>query len=196
MSYKDLYRYIQEQPSPIDLQIVRQKIADLLPGRRVQIRSSSMDPNKLLGYYVSSRNADAAFYAGLPAGAAVIVIGGSLDEKWARYVQLKELMHLFDDPLQATTTAEELASLLSGLCDSVIGKSITPQATSEYICMWMAIGLLCPELKRVELQNRRDARDISDIELSEELMCPARMIPALFSPNYKTIITEIIEDSE
>lgn len=189
MSFNELYDHVQGLDTPVQLDEIRRKISGLLPGRPCRVVRSELNSDRLLGYYISARNEDTLFFGMATApGRAFIVISSALNNCWSRFVEVKELMHLFDDPLSSTNSGEELETLLSGMCERVEPGTRTPQVQSEHECFWMAVALFCPEDKRVELLQRREAGSISDREIAEELKFPERCVPALFSSDYKTNI--------
>lgn len=192
MSFRELYDQFQDKKVPIDLAEVRQAISQLLPGRFIRVVRLELNRDKIQGFYLSPRNEDTAYY-GAPPGAAVIGLSKSLNYCWARFVEIKELMHCFDDPLSSTNSAEELESLLFGLCENVTAPRAR-HVQSEYECFWMALALSCPEKLRVDLQRQRDAQGIADLAIAEMLKIPERVVPGLFMPSYKSNVLAVMRD--
>lgn len=194
MSFGALYKDVQGLQVPVLIDSVRTLIANLLPERRVCVLRMELDPTRCKGFYLSSRNEDTAFHPHVKPGAAVIAISKHLDAAWSRYVEVKELLHLFDDPLHTTNSQSQLEQLLLGLCDgsNAIPRQLSTQEQSEYDCMWMALALLCPEEERATLQVRREAKLISDAEIADRLEIPELMLTVLFSPVYKDQIARIL----
>lgn len=190
MSFGALYKEVQDLPAPIGPGEIRVRIGRLLGGRRATVVRMALDPDLIKGYYLSPRNEDTLYFKGVPAGAAVIVVSRDLDGPWARFVESKELMHLFDDPLHSTNTGVELETLMDGLCQSVDPERAdrSPQEQSEYECFWMAMALICPERVRVDYQQRREAGHILDAQIAAELQIPEVLVPALLSEEYKPSI--------
>ncbi len=192
MCFGDLYDYIQTLEVPISRTDVRAKIRDLLPTKPFRLLVSGLNVDMMLGYYVSARNTEHPFVK--QAGTAVIVIARENNERWRRIVEFKELMHLFDDPWESTNNADELESLLIGMCENVETHR-TEQMQSEIECLWMAFAICCPEEKRVELQQRRSDEEILDSGIAELLRIPERWVPFLFVPEYKDNIGALIRKS-
>src|SRR4051812_1577033 len=122
MSFRQLYDFVQTQHNvPIDLADLGREIGQIIRphGRGVSVRKVALDLNVSRGFYISSRNEDTAYYRGVPPGNAVVVLSKSLNPCWTRYVQLKELMHVFDDPLDSTNSEQDLEVLLFGLCEDI-----------------------------------------------------------------------------
>jgi hypothetical protein len=183
MSFGDLYTFRQNLGIPLNLPEIRKKIRELL-GRRVQVIKLDIDAGRLLGSYISPRNEDTLYYGAAP-GVAVVVLSQHLDDDWADFVQLKELMHMFDDPLMSTNTPEEFERLISGLCENADPTKRSLQEQSEYDCFLMAVALACPETLRVELQLKRESKTMTDAEIAELLHIPERIVPAVFGQYYK-----------
>ena len=195
MSFRQLYDFVQTQHNvPIDLADLAREIGQIIRphGRGVSVRQIALNPDVLRGFYISSRNEDTLFYKGVPPGNAVVALSLSLNYCWTRYVQLKELMHVFDDPLDSTNSEQDLEILLFGLCED-IKEGRSNQLRSEHECLWMALALFCPEALRVELQQKRDAKEMSDHDIAQLLKIPERVVPGLFFPSYKSNISFLLE---
>jgi hypothetical protein len=194
MSFRELYEVAQGLDTPIDLSRIRAQIGQLLPpGRKCRVIRSAINVDRLTGYYVSGRNEDSLFL-GVPPGTSVIVLSDTLNVCWSRFVEVKELMHLFDDPLSFTNSPDELEKLITGMCESISPTHHrSPQLQSEFECFWMAVALFCPEEKRVELKIQRDARTLSDLEIAEMLKMPERCVPHLFAESYKDNVSYLLQ---
>lgn len=194
MSFGALYKEVQTLSVPVQTAEIRSIVGRLLNGRRAVVVKQDLDPNLIKGYYISPRNEDSLF-RGVPPGAAVIVVAKVLDEPWARYVELKELMHLFDDPMHTTNIGAELEVLLAGLCESVDPDRAdrSPQVQSEYECEWMALALSCPEEIRVDLQRRREEKAITDQEIANILGIPGVLVIPLMSSEYKASVAWLLD---
>lgn len=195
MSFRELYEFVQGLDTPVDLSRIRAKIAELIPGRKCRVVRSKINVDLLLGYYVSARNEDTLFM-GLPPGSAAIVLSSDLNYCWGRFVEMKELMHLFDDPISFTNSPEELEKLLSGMCESVIpAHNRSTQLQSEFECFWMALALMCPEELRVELKKQRDAKVLSDLDIAHRLKMPERFVYQLLSDAFKDNVAYLLRES-
>ena len=195
MSFRQLYDFVQTKNTlPIDLAELGSEIGRIIRpyGRGVSIRTVDFNPKISRGFYLSSRNEDTVMYKGVPLGNAVVVLSEGLNYCWTRYVQLKELMHIFDDPLDSTNSDNDLETLLFGLCEDV-KEGRSRQLKSEHECLWMALALFCPEPLRVQLQQQRDAQTITDHDIAEMLKIPERVVVGLFLPGYKDNIAYLLE---
>jgi hypothetical protein len=191
MPYRDVYAYCQTLHPPISRNAIKAKLLELIPEPGIKVIASGLDVSLVLGYYISASNIDSRFVQ-QAGGRNVIVFARDLDDKWQRFVTVKEMMHMLDDPLETTNSESELEALLADFCGSSETGEMTPQMRSEVQCFWMAIGLLCPEHERVSLQQQRDAEVISDDEISDFLNVPIKYVPAFFHHRYKEIIDRLI----
>lgn len=191
MSFREVWEFRQELPVVLDLVDIRRKLREIVPSRSFLVIETEADPDLMCGCYISPRNEDTLFH-GCPPGAGAIIISRSLDERWKRFVQLKELMHLFDDPLKSTTTAAEFEMLLSGLCASIQSTQRTVQHQSEIECLWMAGSLMCTEEVRLDFTRQREAKQLSDAQIAEAIEMPEAIIGLLFSQYYKEQVDMLI----
>lgn len=193
MCYRDLYEFAQALHPPLAVANIRNKIPDLVPGRRVTTVELDVPKERFFGFYISHRNEDTIYYPNVRAGSAIIAISEHLDPEWKKFVELKELMHVLDDPLQATSTAKEFEDLLAGLCSDADPNKLSPQYKSEIECLWMALSLCCPETIRSDYQQRRENQQITDAVIAEELVIPERLVIHLCSDRYKANIQYLLD---
>lgn len=189
MHFRELYDYRQGLGQKLEIRDIRVKLRDM-SGRAVEVVKTQLAREFLLGYYISGRNEDCLFIGTTP-GASVVVLSSELNECWARFVELKELLHLLDDPWHSTNSAAELEDLILNMTPGQ--KNMNNQVRSEYACMWVAIALMCREEDRIEFARLREAGQISDYEIALQLKMPERFVPALFSKDFKEITGGIID---
>ncbi|PPU75887.1 hypothetical protein XhhCFBP4925_20810 [Xanthomonas hortorum pv. hederae] len=79
---------------------------------RPKVIFHGMNPKMIRGMFVTAENVSHPFakHANGPGG-AVVVIARDLNYCWKRLVQVKELMHYFDTPVQLVGTPEDLGKL-------------------------------------------------------------------------------------
>lgn len=189
--FRELYEFRQGLSLQIDPMQVKAKLRELLPHRSAVIAKSKLDPSLMAGYYISARNADIAFHNAVPTGSSLILISNSLNVCWTRFVMVKELLHLCDDPLHSTNNADEFEQLLVGIHGGLVAP--TQQVESEYNCMWLALALMCREEDRLEFERHRDAGALSDLDIATQLRMPERFVTALFNPDYKELVAAVID---
>ena len=151
MSYKALYEYCQTLKAPIGRNDVLPKVREL-SGQGLTYIRAGLDQNVLLGFFVTAENKNHQFVR-QTGGGNVIVIARGLDRFWERFVLFKEMMHTFDSQFQRTNTEADLEVLLTDFCATEITGEPSQQFISEQACLWMAVGALCPETTRVDLQH-------------------------------------------
>ncbi|MDW2979951.1 MAG: hypothetical protein WBG81_07520 [Rhodanobacter sp.] len=189
MSFAALYEYCQSLAVPIGQNAVREKVCELT-GRTGLIRvmcSNQLADEVMWGCIVwpgTVKHPYAQFCNGEP----LIVVARGLDERERRFVVVKELMHLFDEALERVSTPQEFEELLTHMsAPAPDGRSAAMQ--SEANCMWMALTVMCPEAMRQDLQRKREAGEIGDVDIAERLKIPEVYVPLLFVPNFKQIVT-------
>jgi len=105
MPYKDLYEYCQTLTPKISRNTIKNKALELSGVPSVRIVKTGLDTTICRGFYLSAKNNNHRLVQQL--GSHVIVLArDGLNYCWERFVVVKELMHLFDDPISATDTGE------------------------------------------------------------------------------------------
>ncbi|MNM06965.1 hypothetical protein D3C81_169960 [compost metagenome] len=192
MPYKDLYEFAQGLEPVVNRNAIRDKILELTGASGFRFfRHPGLDKNKLAGMYVHPGNLDHQF-SRQAQGKHVVALAYDLNRCWDRFVSVKEMMHLFDDDLEKANTEDDFDSIIDGLFDEAFDGQMSPQCVSEIRCFWMAVGVLCPERIRSELHRKRDAGEMTDLEIAEYLKVPAAYIGSFCSPNIKKIMQRLI----
>lgn len=191
MPYRDLYAYAQDLEPAVNRNAIRDKIIELTGASGFRFFCDhELNPEELCGYYLSPGNDDHQF-ARQAGGKHVVAFAKSLNNCWQRFVVLKEMMHLFDGPLEKTNTADDLESIFVGMLDPDFDGRISPQCLSEFKCFWMALGVVCPERIRAGLQQQRDAGTMSELEIAKYLRIPEAYIGRLFHPKFKDMMARL-----
>jgi hypothetical protein len=138
--------------------------------------------------YLSAQNTSAKFVQQV--GSRVIVTARGLNYCWERFVFTKELMHAFDDPIQATDTGEVFDNQLQEITRPAGGR-VSPQTTAEFLAFWMALGILCPEQQRLAYAEKLVAKQIDEYSIALELRIPELYVPLLFEPRYQPILHQL-----
>lgn len=193
MTYASLYDYCQELTVPVSRADIVPKVVELARrprGPLIMLRG--MDPQKLAGFTVwPGPDADPHnVYVKWGRGEPVIVVARDLNYCWKRFVVIKELMHYFDRPLEKVTNAADFAALVSEFSGPQIDRSNA--MGSEVRALWMALGVICPENLRQQLESRRLHQQISDMDIAQMLKMPVVYVPLLFQPHYKQLIANLL----
>lgn len=195
MTYKDLYEYCQGQANiPISTRLIAVKLAEMLPHEPFRIIESGLDTARIRGYFVPSCNTDHQFVK-QTGGGNVVVIARDLDASWKRFVKVKELMHLFDKPLEVVNARADFDTLLDDFFGSQNPQEEkkSPFYQSESKAFWMALALFCPESIRVVLaSNLSDGKKVIN-EIAQELRLPVFCVTALLHDDFKKILTDILD---
>jgi len=100
-----------------------------------------------------------------------------------RFVQVKELMHLFDSEVARTNSVDKFKMLL----EEIEHDPVNPSAmyTSEHYTKWMALLILCPRKFRDPAKKRYDDDNASYYDIALEFRITEGLIPDLFSEFYE-----------
>ena len=188
MSYAKLYAHCQSLPVHIGRNLVREAVLELAGrtgGRQVRM---ALDPAICRGLYLSARNTESVLVKQF--GGCIIATARGLDPLMDRFIYVKELMHMFDDPEEAVDSGEKLEALLDEFSDTA-SKSI--HMLAEFGCFWMALGALCPEDCRKMLEADRVSGKIDEDGISTKLKIPLQYVPRLFEGRYPELIETLVE---
>ncbi|MBP6818363.1 MAG: hypothetical protein KBC46_03565 [Ferrovibrio sp.] len=195
MSFRELYDYCQTFPGMVGRNAVVACVRELLPRAPFSVIQDGLDPTICRGYYLSARNDQHRVVQQL-GGRNVIVLARLNNRCWTRFVLFKEMMHLFDDPMDSTTQAVHLDAVMLAF-ENTGQLPNSPQLRSELETMWMAAALLCPEHQRVEYMRRNtldqaDPEYMDDLQIAMELRMPQQWVQRLFQPRYRKILDALL----
>jgi hypothetical protein len=189
MGYGEVYHASQELTPAIGRGVIYDRVLAATGVNRVRHFRAQMDTAVCRGFYLPAQNTQSRFVQ--QAGGHVIVTARDLNRCWERFVFVKELMHLFDDPDEAADTGDKFEQLLA---DFGPGNPVTSlQMASELKCFWRALASLCPEKLRAEFAAQRAAGRTDNYAIALQLRIPEQYVPRLFHPDYLGIVKELIE---
>lgn len=196
MSYNELYGFCQEQRVPVSRKAILPKIAELTGLPKPKMACSGLDVRIIRGFMLVPGAASLHPLARYANGAALVVVARDLNYCWRRFVVVKELMHLFDTPLESVGSSDEFETLLSDMTTAPQPQlgGYSPPLKSEINAFWMALALLCPETKRHEYMRLLDESQITHPEIAEELKIPLQYVPSLFLPRFPQIVEKLVGD--
>lgn len=177
--YKELYDFCQKFDPKIRSKLIVDKAKELT-GKQFVVIKDSLDVEVLRGYYIASENV--GFQTLRDLGKNLIVLAKGQNECYERFVYIKEVMHLFDSGEELTDTSEKFVSLLSDWSSPATFDQVTPQFNADNRAIWMALGCLCPERKRLEYMEKRGIMDNYQVAL--ELKIPEQYVPLLWLPQF------------
>lgn len=190
MSFKELHKYASTLELPISRNKLRPKVLELTGIPLIREMHTTLDTTICRGFYLSAKNTEHPIVKQF--GSHVIVLARELKENWCweRFVYVKELMHAFDDPKEATDSGEKFDRLLSELQTGSLERS--PQILSEIKCFWMALAVLCPEEKRKEFINLHKVGHIDDYGIALKLRVPKQYVPSLLEPQFDAKLKDLL----
>lgn len=190
-AFKDLYDYCQTLPVPPKVsRNAIQAMAQELTGKKVSILKLDLDTNVSRGFFLSAGNLESALVR-QARGNCVIALARGMNACWDRFVQVKELMHLFDADDEMTSTGEMFQSLLSELEVSFPKPEQSKQRASETKCIGMALACFCPEATRLQYVEAYEKKHIDHEGIALQLRIPKQLIPSLLSPNFARVVVSL-----
>lgn len=190
MSYRDLYEFAQTQTPKISKNLIRDEALRLSGIDRVRHVKSTMDTSVCRGMYLSVKATQHRIVQQV--GTHVIVTARELNDCWTRFVYVKELMHVFTPASEASDTGEKFEQVLSELSAPVMS-SPSSQLMAEVDAFWMALAVLCPESRRLELKEALESNEIDGYGIALELKIPEQYVPRLFEARFETSLERIIQ---
>lgn len=186
MTYTKLFTFCQTQKVHVKRNTIKEETLNLVGKPKVSVMMTGVDLEITRGFFVSARNTDHPLVQKF--GTDIIVLARGMNRCWTRFVMIKELMHIFDDPAEQTSTDAEFDTLMTDLTSGNTPGEWAPQMRSENRCHWMALALFCPEDERQDLLQKRDKKEITDYEIALRLRIPELYVRNLFRPNFTGIV--------
>ncbi len=185
---KELYDYCQTLPVPprIKRKVIETKIRELT-GLEARVFIVDLDHEVCRGIFISASAAGTAL-SRQANGKAVIALARGLNRCWDRFVQVKELMHLFDAADEQTPTDVEFLKLLTDFVVTLPEEETSKAMVSETRALLMALACLCPEKKRLLFVEEYNRGEIDYYNIAVQLRIPEQYVPYLFLPRFPDII--------
>lgn len=189
MSYVELHGRCQGLQPYIKRGTIYQHVLDIRGIARVTHVRMGLDTSSCRGLYLSAQNTDHPFVR--QNGGHVIITARGLSPLWDRFIFIKELMHIFDDPVEATDSGDAFERLLTELTTQSAEKW-SPQMEAEIDCFWMAAAVMCPTERRADCKKRYE-QDPSQLDkIVEEIGMPAHSVVHLLSPTFDNMMKKIL----
>lgn len=186
--FKKIYDFCQTLSPKVKRSQIVPKLVEITGGTKIRVIKTDLDVNVCRGYFLNATNTQHPFVR--DHGLHVVVLARGMNPCWDRFVNTKEIMHLFDDANEFTNTAESFEKLLLDFEDAPV--DLTAPAHSDVRGFWMALACLCPEAKRVEYQEKLAKGQIDHYKIALELRIPQQYVPRLFQSNYSSIVSSLI----
>jgi hypothetical protein len=136
-------------------------------------------------------------HGGLRSFDYIIIIAENLPRPYERIVTIKELMHCYFAPLPekakyVTGTQIALDNHFRALFGGSAVMMKSPQMAAEKMAIWMAIGVICPEHRRMELVANERAGKITPEQIADEFKIPLVTAKALIDPQFEDEVASLI----
>ena len=188
LKLKELYDYCQtlSVPPRIKRNLVAEKITQLT-GLEARVFIVDLDTEVCRGLFLSACNEDVPLVR-MAGGKAVIAIARGMNRCWDRFVQVKELMHLFDSEDEMTGTPEAFKHLLTEFSVRLPDFDTSKQMNSEVRALVMALACLCPETQRLQFVEARKRGEIDNYQVAVQLRIPEFYVQTLLVPRFAEIV--------
>ena len=135
---------------PVEIETIRKSIVGLGVQDQIIIDGRPADTGRIRGVFHRYTTRDGLY--GEPIRTTLIGYNTNLDLAWQRLACCKELMHVFDDPIEETKTQDELQTLI----DKLLGPMSTDDigvadlmAHADRIATYRCLSILLPEASRL-----------------------------------------------
>lgn len=122
-----------------------------------------------------------------------IVLAEGQDQYYERFVTIKETMHCYFECDGGTMTDSEI--VLDTHMRQFFGASARSQSLhvqAEYTALWMAMGVLCPERRRVEFRREFEAGNVALESIVEAIKAPPHVVKRLLTDQFEDELREIL----
>lgn len=186
--YQQLYDYCQTLPCPpyIKRNAIRDKALEIT-GKKAMIIAHGLDLEVCRGLFIQADDPDSPF-SKHTSGRALIVLGRGMNDCWERFVQTKELMHLFDSDDEKTSSGDQIVELLNDFVAPTPRGTNNPRHFAENKAIWMALACLCPEATRQQLVAEYKNKHVDHYAVALQLKIPERYVPHLLHPHFLDFI--------
>jgi len=187
--FTELYNFCQNLPCPpsISRKVIGSKIQEIV-GESVKVMKHGFNNDVLRGAFLSA-NSGSRFVA-QNGGKPVVVVARGMTEDWDRLVEVKEMMHLFDEEDEMTSSAGEFEELLNSLVAP--SSFVSPQFRSEIEAIYMALACFCPEPARQQFMKEIKSGHTEEYEVALKLRLPQQYARVLLTEHFSSVIQRII----
>ncbi|VXD07550.1 conserved hypothetical protein [Sphingomonas sp. T1] len=193
MPYQKLYHKRQGEGDYLPRQWYLDDALELSWVKKVIIKASNKLPKDRARGFVISHGPN--FMHDMNANYTIIVAEG-MSREMERFVVIKELMHMYFGP-DGGHAATGSAVALDNHFRKFFGNSATITASAhvqaEHEALWMALAVICPEHRRLELKEAVTNRDKGFEDVAALLHIPLHTAKALLSKQFESEISHIIK---
>jgi hypothetical protein len=192
MSFKTLYTAVQQQKGVVSTKWLKEQAIALSSINRVKEQwSGVLDTSSLRGFYIEGPIGPPV---PLDEDESLIVLSrsmcsGPLGDHWRRFVYTKELMHVFDEEHEKTSTRVSFDSQIEKFGDP--SQETSPQYRAELKAFYRALMVLCPEERRLQYKREIDGSEISIDVVASALRIPVGYARSLMHSNFQLIADKL-----
>jgi hypothetical protein len=204
MDFVDLYRKAEEHsktrvaagriPAVPFVYLKNEAIAGIAWLHAVNVYPISTKEGDPLGHYECHSHGTESAHEPVDSWVALITYDDKLDFEQQRFVQTKELMHLFDSHEGSVKTADEYRGFISEIEVEPPGRR-TEAYTTENDAKWKALLCLCPQHSRNILLADLNSGKITAYDLALAFRIPEALVTAVISPSYDVAFQNYIVGS-
>lgn len=195
MSFKKLYDFCNTLDIPVSRSNLKAKLLEVTEKQKLAITvSSQLNPRDVRGMFLSVE-CDNLWVR--QHGSDVVVLSRAIYHKsdtgnycWERFIIVKEMMHLFDEPGEYSDSGEKFDEILSALFMTYQGASEV--VNSEVKCFWRALACLCPETLRADFSQKVLAGNLTNLDVALKLKIPEQYVGHLLSDRFSDYRDELI----
>lgn len=188
-NFQKLYDFCQDLPCPpaISRNVICGKVQEIMD-QPVRVLMHGFDTRVLRGLFLCGNSNSALVKQNN--GHPVVVVARGMTEDWERLVQVKEMMHLFDEDDEMTSSEAQLEELLNAL---IAPSSVqTAQVRTEVEAVFMALACFCPEDTRQQFMKDIALGHTEEYEVALKLKLPQQYVRVLLAPHFSEVIDHIL----
>ena len=122
-----------------------------------------------------------------------IILADGQDEFYERFVAIKETMHCYFESDGGSMTDSQI--VLDTHMRQFFGASATTQSLhvkAEYTALWMAMGVLCSEHRRLEFREKLESNEMSLDEIVSLVRAPPHIVRRLLTDQFEDELRVIL----
>ena len=183
MSYQKLLSQFENHPISIKRTDIIGAVNEYID-RPVKLFVSGLDTELLRGYYLSSEEAANSRWRNFSGGGPVVVVARGLNRCWSRLVIIKELMHVFDEENQKTSTADNFEIVLNELSSGVPTDDMAIQTRREHSSVTMALRILCPIAHISQMKEDFQKGQITPYDIALQFRIPEQYVSVILNESF------------
>lgn len=192
---RELVQRISERRElPIEVEDIRQAIIETGVVQRIKIIPWNMDPDELQGVFYQYEYIPAPYAQ--PELLTTICYSDQMELPWQRVVCCKEMIHIFDDEIGKTDTAEDV----DGLLEKILGPLSTEdygivdfQATLDKLALYQCLALLFPAAARQDALTAIERGTETVNSVSKQANLPTSLTALILQDDWPRIVENLFD---